>query len=335
MLASVDRTQFRGIRLYFAARLAALVDPIVDAVNDLVDGVTAGTWKPVRVITAAALPANTYDDETQIKMASGNGLLNDTGIDGVVTLAVGDRVWDKDAATGSERGLFEILTLGGISSAWSMRRTVDGNTSEMYFDGKVFTVGEGTVGAGKSYQFTNDAAFTLDTSTPVVAREVGAVLVDNAQTITALKSFATLMLAVWNAGATFATKFASNATATRTATLPDESGILALETVLTADPGTGQAIPVVLHHQHVSLTIGAGVETNTVANPPTIDHTLSIVSSVQGAGTRTITFAARMNKANNTTFAAAALGDYGYWRAVSIAGNLRWELVNKDGGTLG
>lgn len=97
-----------------------------------------------------------------------------------------------------------------------------------------------------------------------------------------------------------------------------------------ADPGTGAAIPVTASGA-IALTIGAGAETNTLAIPTFLGQTLTIVSSVQGAGTRAITSAQAINQAGNTIMTFAALADFIMLRAVSIAGALRWRVVANDG----
>lgn len=65
---------------------------------------------PVRVATAAALPANSY--AAGVLTADAGGDLNSVGIDGVTTLVVGDRVLVKDEATTANNLIYEITDLG-------------------------------------------------------------------------------------------------------------------------------------------------------------------------------------------------------------------------------
>lgn len=81
-----------------------------------------------------------------------------------------------------------------------------------------------------------DAAPSGSAITPATGAAVG---YGTAGTFTALQKFTTLMLAVWNAGATFVTKFATNATANRTVTFPDADATMAQAGVATAAGGTG------------------------------------------------------------------------------------------------
>lgn len=182
------------------------------AVNALV----GSSWNPVRVITAGALPANTWTLATQTKEANANGALT---IDGVA-MAAGDRFWDNHDAVGLRRGLFYVVSAGGVGSKYSVKRPTDADASADFADGKTFSVSEGT-SADQSWRFTTNAPFVLNTDTPTIARESGVVHVDDSQTITGAKSFATLALRIWNAGATFAHRVQSSATATRIITLPD------------------------------------------------------------------------------------------------------------------
>lgn len=190
----------------------------VDTITSYLNTFGANAWAPVRAMSASALAANTYNSTAQTKTANANGAL--AAVDGV-TLAVGDRVWLKDEATGSENGLYTVTSLGGASAKWVLTRASDASVSTDFVDGKRLEVGdEGTANGGEAFLLTN-ATFTLDTDTPAIARETGVVHVDDAQTITGVKKFAALALAVWNAGKTFASKFQTSATADRTITLPD------------------------------------------------------------------------------------------------------------------
>lgn len=100
--------------------------------------------------------------------------------------------------------------------------------------------------------------------------------------------------------------------------------------VLLADPGDAAAIPVT-RSATVPLTIGAGAETNTLAIPTFLGQRLTIISDVQGAGTRAITSAQAINQAGNTVMTFAALRDVITLQAVQVGGALRWQVVANDG----
>lgn len=98
-----------------------------------------------------------------------------------------------------------------------------------------------------------------------------------------------------------------------------------LPTNTIADPGTGAAIPVTRSGQLV-LTIGAGAETNTLANPSFAGQRLTISVGTIGAGTRAITAASAVSGATAImTFNAST--DLIVLEAVSIAGTLRWRVI--------
>lgn len=139
--------------------------------TSIVNGITGISWKPVRLLTAGALPANAYVHGTLTKTASVNGALGN--IDGVLAV-VGDRIWDNSAATGSERGLFTIISVGSGGTKWSMTRAADAALSSDYKEGKTFTVSEGTVNGGSGWLLTN-ATFVLDTDTPAIAENAGTI----------------------------------------------------------------------------------------------------------------------------------------------------------------
>lgn len=134
---------------------------------------SSSSWGPVRVATAAALPANTYSSETQTLTANANGALNNTGIDGVTTLAVGDRVLVQNEGTGSNDGIYAITALGATGSKWSMTRVADADASTDFVAGKLIATGpEGTANPSQIFMFVT-RPFTLDTTTPVFTSVIG------------------------------------------------------------------------------------------------------------------------------------------------------------------
>lgn len=122
---------------------------------------------------------------------------------------------------------------------------------------------------------------------------------------------------------------------TRTYTVPDFNYAPGVSVVpaAAADPGTGAAIPVT-GSVSIPLTIGTGAETNTLAIPTAIGQRLSLVASVAGGGTRTITASQTINQTGNTKMAFTQLADWIVLEGVSIAGALRWRVASNDGVTL-
>lgn len=91
----------------------------------------------VRVATAAPLPANSY--AAGVLTASSGGLLNTTGIDGVTTLALGDRVLVKDEAAALENQVYTITDLGASPSG----PQVPAVPAPPTFSGSLLTCGSG------------------------------------------------------------------------------------------------------------------------------------------------------------------------------------------------
>lgn len=189
-------------------------------------------WDPVRLASVAAI-VGTYSSTTQKLTVTATGLLT---VDGE-NVAVGDRIGLKTQGTQTQNGLYDVTVAGATGVNAVLTRASDANASGMFIDGKTFAVGEGTL-AGTVWVFTTNAPFTLDTSNVVFARETNVMHIDDAQTITALKKFETLMLAVWNSAKTFVTTFSTKATVARTVALPDISGdinVSSYATVQTTD----------------------------------------------------------------------------------------------------
>lgn len=95
-----------------------------------------------------------------------------------------------------------------------------------------------------------------------------------------------------------------------------------------ADPGTAAAIPVT-DSGSIDLTIAAGVaETNTLAIPTNVGQVLVIsAGTVGGGGTRAITCAQAINVAGNTIMTFDAASDWIALIGVSVAGALRWRVL--------
>ncbi len=104
-----------------------------------------------------------------------------------------------------------------------------------------------------------------------------------------------------------------------------------LPSSVTADPGTGAAIPVT-QSTHVSITT-VGAETNTLAIPTFIGQVLTMEMAVDG-GDRVVTVASAINLAGNTIITFNTVLDNIMLIAMEVAGTLAWRVVFNDGTTL-
>lgn len=96
-----------------------------------------------------------------------------------------------------------------------------------------------------------------------------------------------------------------------------------------ADPGTGQAIGVTISGE-LAFTIGAGVETNTLAVPTFVGQTLVFTVAALGGGTRAVTCAAAINQTGNTIMTFNNVADSIMLTAMTIGGALRWRVTYND-----
>lgn len=108
------------------------VNPQDAATRAFVESQVAGISDPkdpVRLATAAALPASTYANGTAgvgaTITASANGALT---IDGVA-VALNDRILVKDQAAGLQNGIYTVTNTGGPSAAFVLTRATDADNS--------------------------------------------------------------------------------------------------------------------------------------------------------------------------------------------------------------
>lgn len=135
-----------------------------DEQNRMVDAVGAttvpsGSKAPVRVATAAALPANTRTGN--VLEATANGVL--AAIDGV-TVVVGERVLVKNEATGANNGIYDVTSVGSGGSHWQLTRSSDADESADIVAAMTIPVSEGTANADLIFLLTTNAPITLNTT---------------------------------------------------------------------------------------------------------------------------------------------------------------------------
>ena len=111
----------------------------------------------VRLATAAALAAVTYNNGNGTLTADANGALT---IDGVATVA-NDRVLIKNQASAVQNGIYKVTTVGSGSAAFVLTRSPDADTAAELTGGTFFFVEEGTANADNGYVATHNGTPTF------------------------------------------------------------------------------------------------------------------------------------------------------------------------------
>ena len=111
----------------------------------------------VRLATAAALAAVTYNNGNGTLTADANGALT---IDGVATVA-DDRVLIKNQASAVQNGIYKVTTIGSGSAAFVLTRSPDADTAAELTGGTFFFVEEGTANADNGYVATHNGTPTF------------------------------------------------------------------------------------------------------------------------------------------------------------------------------
>lgn len=123
---------------------------------------TAQNCAVVRVATAAALPANTRT--ANVLTADANGALNDTGVDGITNLAVGNVVLVKDEVAGANNGIYVVTALGGASAKWTFTRHPAMDASAEVKSGMLVVSSEGTAGLNSIWMLTTNDPITINST---------------------------------------------------------------------------------------------------------------------------------------------------------------------------
>lgn len=116
----------------------------------------------VRLATATALPANTYDNGADgvgaTLTADANGALT---VDGVAA-AAGNRILVQDEVDETHNGPYVVTNAGAAGAAYVLTRTTDGDTGDELFSALYF-VTAGSANAGKGFYLSNAASPTIGT----------------------------------------------------------------------------------------------------------------------------------------------------------------------------
>lgn len=149
---------------------------------------------PVRVATAAALPA--YTRVGNVITANANGALT---VDGVA-VAVGNRVLVKDGAAGADNGIFDVTAAGAVGAAYVLTRSADMDDSTDCAPGMEVAVTEGAVNMDSTFRLTNDAVPTLNTTALVFEATPGRVRLKSYANLAALPTGGECQLAYLASG---------------------------------------------------------------------------------------------------------------------------------------
>lgn len=158
---------------------------------------TAGVGATLTKHTAGALPAQ-----------------------GGVTLTAGQVLLVDSQVAPAQNGLYVVTDAGG-ATAWVLTRLVGFDTASTITDGALVAIQQGTF-AGEIWEQTASVT-TVGTDAITFSQPIDLMTLDGAQSVSGAKTYADGTLKQSNAGGTFATTFASGATAARIATFPDAS----------------------------------------------------------------------------------------------------------------
>ena len=114
----------------------------------------------VRLATAAALAAVTYNNGNGTLTADANGALT---IDGITAVA-DDRVLIKNQASSVQNGIYKVTATGSGSAVFVLTRSPDADTAAELTGGTFFFTEEGTANADNGYVATHNGTPTFGTT---------------------------------------------------------------------------------------------------------------------------------------------------------------------------
>jgi hypothetical protein len=164
--APVEPALTQNSSVWEIALAALYVGPSTSTITDVRDRRTftrttrMSTWKePVRAATTTAMAASTATATTRV--ANANGVM--AAVDGVTPVA-GDRLLDKDHATGAARGIWQVVDVGSASTPWRLERPADADSYPVLRSGVTVKVSEGTTNVGTEWVLTTANPITVGTT---------------------------------------------------------------------------------------------------------------------------------------------------------------------------
>tara|TARA_B100001778_G_scaffold313849_1_gene298610 strand:+ start:498 stop:2495 length:1998 start_codon:yes stop_codon:yes gene_type:complete len=178
-----------------SSKIINVTDPTADqhaATKAYVDSVANGldVKDSVRLATAAALAAVTYNNGAGTLTADANGALS---VDGAAVVA-DDRILVKDQASAVQNGIYKVTATGGAGAAFVLTRTPDADTASELTGGTFFFVEEGTANADNGYVATHNGTPTFGSTNITFVQFSGAGQISAGDALT--KSGNTLNVAV-------------------------------------------------------------------------------------------------------------------------------------------
>ena len=178
-----------------SSKIINVTDPTADqhaATKAYVDSVANGldVKDSVRLATASALAAVTYNNGAGTLTADANGALS---VDGAAVVA-DDRILVKDQASAVQNGIYKVTATGGAGAAFVLTRTPDADTASELTGGTFFFVEEGTANADNGYVSTHNGTPTFGSTNITFVQFSGAGQISAGDALT--KSGNTLNVAV-------------------------------------------------------------------------------------------------------------------------------------------
>lgn len=126
---------------------------------------------PALVTTQAPLPSYTQSGSGAgaTLTANANGSINNSGVDGITSLVLNDRILVKSEGSTSDthNGIYELTQVGDVSNPWILTRAPDFDSTEEVISGAYVLITSGVVNTDLSFVVSTPDPIVVDT-TPIV-----------------------------------------------------------------------------------------------------------------------------------------------------------------------